>query len=434
MNTAERKIFNAHQLAGSYCNQGSSPTEALVKVANDVELNPEMVRRVSEMLNVSLTRNFLKSASDKTSTFPLADAESAIKQVFTETTNSKVAAVDWGSSEGSFTVEAIYSNDAPFSFSKTASVKPTGNLADLVRQAEGAKGQLRLEISKLAQDQLSSETRALDHYTRLVGHFTQSHNTSSYATFENQSFMDYGDKVAGILDHVFAHLPENTERGDTDYSKEASYFEPSDANRLFDALILETHTSATIVDALHAKRAELRDFESKIEQYYLHALGGAQKKASSALSLLDFKKKADLSVGLPFANPLEAAIGAHNTQSAGSYATGLEKEQEGLYKRPKDEADMEVDNIRRQAILAELMSNDDVISGQQPEHVRSAYETLLQISPKSTLHREVVRSVLRNATAQQAVDPFTAKQLSDLEGQHLKNKALSEGKLPAPGL
>jgi hypothetical protein len=435
MNTAERKIFAAHQKAGSYCSRGDSPTQALVKVANETELNPEMVRRVSEMLNISLTRGFLKSASDKTASFPLADAEAAIREVFagesaSHKTASPVVGADWGGSEGSLKVETIASNHDDHLFFKVARETPRENLDDLVRQAEGARRVLKLELSKCAQDRLASEERAFGLYQRLVGYFTQSAHGPDYADFESGCYGDYGIKVAALLDPIFEHLPETTRRGDAEFAKSAAYFGPTIPGRIFDQLAEEIGATAKIAQSQHNAEAALVDYEQQLGAYYQHALGGPSRTAGSAVEMLDFKKKADLS--FQFHNPLEAAVAAHDASTGAAYTKGLDAEREGLYKVPKDEADMEMDNVRRQAILAELMSNDPVITGQHPEHVKSAYETLLHLSPKSTLHREVVRAVLRNATAQQAVDPFTAKQLADLEGQHLKNKALGDGKaLPA---
>ena len=80
------------------------------------------------------------------------------------------------------------------------------------------------------------------------------------------------------------------------------------------------------------------------------------------------------------------------------------------------------------------MNNDEIISKQNPQDVASAYNTLLSLSPSTTLQREVVRSVLRNSTANQATDPFTASQISMLEQSKLRNKLLNDPSTSAKGM
>lgn len=435
MNNAERKIFSAHTKAGQYCNQGLTPTEALVKAANAEDLNPEMTRRVSEMLNISLTKSFMKSASDKTATFPLADCERAIKEVFAGEIHAKTASVaagiNWDCHAGSFSVTRKIDNSGDHPFFKVAKVEQKENINDLVMQAEGAKAQLRTEISKRAQDLLSTESEALTLYSNLISWFRRSDNHDKYAAFEEQCYGEYGTEVGHYLNSIYEHLNEGTERGDNSNLKLAFYFKPDEANLMFDSLMAKSDGISKSASELIIAKTALNSFDEQIGSFYKQAMGNT-KVAGAADDMLDFgKKKADFSL---LEDPrLEAAMTSHSQQGTGNFAKGLEAEANRIYKQPKDEADLEVDNIRRQAILADLMNNDEIISAQEPTHVESAYNTLLQISPKSTLHREVVRSVLRNATAQQAIDPFTAKQLADLEGQHLKNDALAKGKSPTPG-
>ena len=93
-----------------------------------------------------------------------------------------------------------------------------------------------------------------------------------------------------------------------------------------------------------------------------------------------------------------------------------------------------MDNAKRHAILHDLIVNDDIISKVPHQDIQQHYNTLLGIAPDLTLHSSIVRSYLRQAAANQAVDPFTALQFSQLQGQHSKNKMLRDGKSPAPGL
>ena len=433
MNTAERKIFAAHKKAGQYCVEGLDPTSALIKAANLDELNPEMTRRVSEMLNISLTKSFMKSASDKTASFPLADCEKAIKEVFAGEVHAKTAAVlsdlNWELEGKSLSITRKIDTSNDHSLFKVAKTETKEDINHLVKQAEGAKDLLRAEISKRAQDLLSAEAKALRTYTDIISHFRQNaYLPQKFAQFEERCYSEYGLDVGQYLDSIHVQLNEGTDRGDSDSHKKAFYFEPDSANLLFDSLMNQTDQISKQASELVIAKAAFGSFDSQINQFYKQALGGKPEVAGCAGDMIDLsKKKADFSL---LSDPrLEAAIASRGQQGSESFTKGLEAAQNRIYKRPGDETDMEMDNVRRQAILADLMSNDDIISGQEPGNVQSAYNTLLSISPRSTLHREVVRSVLRNATAAQAIDPFTAKQLADLEGQHLKNEKIEKGQM-----
>jgi hypothetical protein len=74
----------------------------------------------------------------------------------------------------------------------------------------------------------------------------------------------------------------------------------------------------------------------------------------------------------------------------------------------------EMQNVQREALVRDLMANDEIISSYDPEVVVSAYNTLSQLAPKASLIPDVARSVLRYATAQ-SIDPHYASQLVELE-------------------
>jgi hypothetical protein len=97
---------------------------------------------------------------------------------------------------------------------------------------------------------------------------------------------------------------------------------------------------------------------------------------------------------------------------------------ESFYKGNKGEVDEEVNNIRRQKILMDLMADDEIIATMGPGNIQNAYNVLLGISPELSLQPAIVQAWLRNAGSSQAVDPFAAKQLVELDQGLMKSKAM----------
>ena len=68
--------------ATALLNEGKSPTEALQKTAEEFSLNPNFVQRVGEAMNVALHFRHFKTASDKSTDFPVADIQGVIRGTF----------------------------------------------------------------------------------------------------------------------------------------------------------------------------------------------------------------------------------------------------------------------------------------------------------------------------------------------------------------
>lgn len=78
--------------------------------------------------------------------------------------------------------------------------------------------------------------------------------------------------------------------------------------------------------------------------------------------------------------------------------------------------DAEMQRISMQAMLAEFLANDPVISTYDPEMVIDAFNQVTQLTPRASLQPAVMRGQIRKMLQQQdAMEPFEAKQLVDIE-------------------
>jgi len=75
----------------------------------------------------------------------------------------------------------------------------------------------------------------------------------------------------------------------------------------------------------------------------------------------------------------------------------------------------EIRRIQAQTMLSGMMANDDVISGHDPDEVLEAYNEVSRLSPRSATQPALVRPWLRKRLSQGAVEPFEAAEMANVE-------------------
>jgi len=83
--------------------------------------------------------------------------------------------------------------------------------------------------------------------------------------------------------------------------------------------------------------------------------------------------------------------------------------------RDEDKSKKRLRNFQRQLMLEDLLSTDPILQGVTPNNALRAYEALVRIAPEFSLNKEVVRSILRTATNAEALSPYDAKQMAEIE-------------------
>jgi hypothetical protein len=78
-------------------------------------------------------------------------------------------------------------------------------------------------------------------------------------------------------------------------------------------------------------------------------------------------------------------------------------------------------NMQRKLLLEDLLVNDPVLSGEDPQAVVTAYQTMVNMAPEVSLNKEIVRSVLRTAANAVSFSPFDARNIAELEGELKRN-------------
>lgn len=84
--------------------------------------------------------------------------------------------------------------------------------------------------------------------------------------------------------------------------------------------------------------------------------------------------------------------------------------------------DRAVEDTHNQAILQDLMINDDVLSEADPDEVAGYYQTLLTVSPELVKDRNVLATMLRKMVHTEGTDPLSIGTFADTQAKLRKNQ------------
>jgi hypothetical protein len=458
-------------------NAGMTPTEALKKVASDLDLNPNYIQRTGEALNVALHYNHFKTASDRSDEFEIADIPKAIQDSFTfnEKTAAEAIAEQFSVSDANETIfnynrmlsnpvykraflEVIGATETeeyfPTTFDKVYE-KSANYIQKLNKAAEEA------EVGKTA-----AEIELNSCFSSLAQEFRKEAAARvAFEEFESQVFSKHGSTALPYLDLIHKTACPNEDRGVHD----AGYimFDQSKQAMLFDKL-MDAAKEFITSEKQAAEIKENLDFESAYLKDTLKALGknaGAKKedslheKSETAEEekqehiegdedkdedpvMQEVKKKAsnsEYTVGEKYAQDpvLEEALQKEAFAGLGGFG-GLGGFVQGIVEPHVTEAfgdsfkrgtppdikppNQTLDNMERKLLLQELMMTDPILSKINPAKVARAYEQLLRLSPEISKEKEVVRAELRAMVSSQALSKFDADLFAKTDASMLKRR------------
>jgi hypothetical protein len=431
----EDKIYSALEKAAAYHLEGLDPHESVAKAANEYGLNPEMTCRVVEMFNIAKTHHHMKAASDKTVSFPTADRATVLKKAFTEVTpetqEPKVGNwIDDRSIKAEPMQKQAGAEEAPIAPAIGACLLET-----LVPRLDSLVSEFQDRHSKTAQAADDCFTRGVNALHKMASYFNSSTNVSEWDRFERELISEYPEGKT-IADLVHKNAGLTCTRTDPGLAKlEPRHPLHSFAREMIDA----SHKHAELAKQLDederqaelAARARL-EILSKVaginmvpEVSAADLVSGDLQTACAADPSVLLKTGAEgggSGVQEMFVNPAVSGVQKAVTSEV---AKATQHSMEEPYK--VDAADKELQDARRAAILTNVIQSDPILQEKDPAALQSAYESLAALSPAAAQMPEVVRSVLRSASTQQAMDPFTATQIAKLEGAVLQNKNLASG-------
>ena len=447
--TAESKIASALNLAVKSHLNGETPNESVKTAALAGGLNAEMTNRLVEAFNISVTRAYLKTAEDKTASFPIADKAVVAKALFADAPlveyaeDNKKAASFEGAQEGS---SFSFSPEIPMGLTKK--VAESMSIPDIDRDfstlsqrisghhstSESEKSDLRIKIA-------SAKESAFGAIESLIKYFSSFETTSKFARFEEDAVQEFGEDALQVTNLVykaanlgrtdaFSHLPAS--RGNTSMAlKRASY-------RVSHSLPEQIASLKTALLAREEMHRAVEDLQITTEQWdkaknrfnkIAAPVPGSPRIPERATSWI--KERGGwggvASAGGLFGDPSAGEIvdKGRDSQLTEYNRADLEdfKSRRGLTGlEPKDIAEIEA--FRSSSILSEMVAKDEILAAADPGKVVEAYKSLLRLSPDAANDPLIASAVLRSVVSGGAMDPFAAKQIADLQLTKDKSKAM----------
>lgn len=464
-------------------NEGMTPTAALKKVANDLDLNPNYIQRTGEALNVALHYKHFKTASDRSTEFEIADIPQVVQDVFstTEKTAAEYVSENFSGNESNdyvFNYNRISSNpvykrafleinNAPENYDSfpttlnTVYEKSANHIKKMSKIAEESK------VAKVAAEcMLNDQFCALsDEFKKDAGYRTP------FEEFESQVFSKHGSAALPYVDLLYKTSKCDEERGvhDSGYMmfdqcKEAAMFDSlMDAAKEYIATEKQAAEAQenlsfeedflrecrTIMGKQAGKEEEKSQKDSKHEKEESAEEEKEEHEPEDPVLQMIKKKASENSLEaadstdpvLAQAMEKEAFFGsmigmvrgsnmlrdiAHDSVS-GSFSRNIETMLTPQPHMPgRQKPNLTLDNMERKLLLQELMMTDPILSKVNPAKVARAFEQILRLSPEISKEKEVVRAELRAMVSTQALSKYDAELLTKLDTGMVKRRLATQ--------
>jgi len=406
------QLKDALTSAVSYFQDGGDPNDACVKAANEAGFNADQADRLVETFNTARVICHYKAASDKTGSCSLADKEKVRGQLTAPAPEAKCASSDYDTAdygcykqaEVDYVVPEVKMaefkvHDEPLSKENAdyLAVRRAQAMYDCVKAAEeearGAFAQADMLAEKAAMA-LSRNVSIDDVHDRMA------RVVAAYAL---------DDRYAPGVEKMAEFLPAASDPNLALLQKYAA-MHVVDTTGLEDVVAAVKEASDFVAEgaALAAYAAEMRAELAKQGQ-------AAPAPASTSVTIGDDQLAKLLK---PQGGGSKADKGSGGAKPVGFMAylvnTLRDNDDEASRKRV-EKATAGVNNLRRQLILQDLLTTDKVLSQEDPNSVAAAFRSINQISPDTTLNKEVLRSMLRGVVQSVALSPYDAKTLADVD-------------------
>ena len=444
-------------------NAGMNPQDATEKVAVDLKLSPNFIKRASEAINVAPHYNhFKKHAEAKADDFPIVDAQKIAENIYggKEKTAAEAKSELFSSFQSEETTPkfARYLEDGPHkaAYEKIVSQKAETEFP-LSEQGvyEKSANYLR-DLKKTAEDK-EAQAKEADFevsraFCRILEKFAKApESRAEFATFESQAFTTFGEKAMPYVDLLYktSHLKEARGKHDPNYTM----FTPCEEVNMLGAFMKKAEALAEIT-----KTAEEAKYNYQYEKAYvddifrqrgreLHKAATGESYSGTLLEKLEqeMSREREKIASMPEEDPVlatikqkkEAQLAKEGEQTKQAILDFIEKSVGQVKDMSKPSLSVtsadEGSNRERAFVLQELATTDPILAKIPTKKVVEAYQQMLRIAPEISREKELVRAHLRNAVQGQALSIFDANSLVEGNTKLLEQRRLQQGLAKNPG-
>jgi hypothetical protein len=429
---SEKKILDALEKVSGLTNAGEHPNDAIIKIATQMQIPAGHVRLMVNAVNTGRTNAHRLTSDDpfeKAAEFPLADVQTVLEALYPSEVQTKTAAHlenvvadDYRRGPKWLKEKAAHEKAARAVEWKLTDKKPTVERDPdyVVKKAVAHVQKLHQNLEAQRLELAMKREHAIKLASNLRTYFKQPGHIPFDEVTENAEIM-FG-KVASVVLQFTRPEKEGWAR---------STPTPVDQNIEPYSLIKEAVAVATeFKQSQEAYTAAVKTANDESRQV-LRPFGPGPAQGHSVMADLCWTtptKAAGLGsmiengFGLFTAGDIAKEI-AKKMPGHPGLGTDVEKRDLQTLMDPGHEA--EIRNIQAEAMLNDLLANDDVIKGYDPEEVVDSYNEINQIAPYAANKKVIMRDLMRKRLAggPSALDQFT---VGDTIGQQekLRNSSL----------
>ncbi len=419
---AEAKILSAIEQTADLVNEGLEPSAAVAKAASAGGLPTGHINLLVHAYNTGRTtrqRQLGEDVLEKAADFPLADASRVLEllyptQVKTAAQLARSAAI---STEYAIPPGDMIRRRSERQKQAEALARPLPPLLEAPPPPLQRDPQERL---KRAYNRSVENTRAIDEARRQVTMAEVSAIAGLDAVrdyFKQARAMAYGDALkeveyrsgrlgVAVLEQIAAVMPQLTKQaatGAVHMGRDPLYDLVTTAVKAASHYVeRRQHYDQVAHERSRDTEDTLRPFVVPLPQSILAGLSSPEKQAAGPLAW--------------------GAAGGTAKDILKSLATNLTPPTSDLLQDQMNDLtdpnhESQLRNIRTQAMLQDLMANDQVIKGHPPQESIQAFNEIGEVAPRAVDQRLIMQTLMRKRLTQGHLDPFEVDQLLGMEGK-----------------
>lgn len=454
----ERRLMECINLTTDHVNDGMHPNAAITKAAQDAGVAPGEVKLVVHAYNTGRTARQRTEGDDpfeKSAEFEMADLSTVLDTMYPDRVKKASVHDTEISTEYSFSPQPMLErlgarekravNVDWRTLGETTIVAPEPYPSDpkaAMQKASANADRLKRDVDEHRRKTASAFDDMAETFTGLTDYFRRP-DARPIPVVKEAVMIFHGDKGEQVMDELVRVTPA--------LAKLATH---KVGRSLIGTPGREKLCSVDELDALAepfpdiAKLLGQVDTYKRLKQAWLTKQANAEKQAEVLLSPFVVPAASPSILGLSSDDSATVKVAGFNPMGImGSVAlmqnmlrgpaakmkapeTGLVENTLQDLTDPEHEA--KIRGINTQAMLQDLVLNDPVISGYDPEEVSTAYNDLVQISPSLADQKLPMQAMLRKQLQQGQLDQFEVDQLMATEQKARQSNQMQQVKGVSP--
>jgi hypothetical protein len=412
---AEAKLLGAIEKAAERVNAGDEPNAAIIKIAADENMPAGHVQLMVHAYNTGRTttqREKGASTNEKSADFKLADADVILEALFPKEVKTAAEMVKAAAVSTEYAIPPTdfiarrYAGMQKAASAAVALPEKTWTPPPRDEHAAAMRANSEKQAAKRAEEELRRQATAA--YGKAASAMEQLHEY--FRRPGNMAFQDavretglrHGDAAVSVLKKVSAVYP-HIEKQAANGKNVFGHCEPCELAQNVLAAVEDYNTAQqrVPVKTAAAKKGEPDTITGSV----------LYNPLEESLEL----KKADASSSL-WPMSVTRQLGQTMFEGGSSYVKSPDQMRGDAFQDITDpDHDRKLRSIRAQGVLADLVTNDPVISGHDPREVATAFNELAEVAPNFMDSGATVQALLRKRLEAGQLADFDIKQLMDME-------------------